>query len=140
LPITPPLPSAGVRTPPPASGCGGAALDDHDLVIVHVEAPDECGHNGQVAEKTQSIGDIDRLVVAPLLERLRAEPDGWRIAVLPDHPTPCDIKTHTREPVPFLIAGSDIDANGGVSFDEADAATTGLQIGPAELMTLLLKD
>ena len=59
---------------------------------------------------------------------------------MPDHPTPCDIKTHTREPVPFLIAGSDIDANDGARFDEADAATTGLRIGPAELMTLLLKD
>ena len=115
-----------------------AALDDHDMVIVHVEAPDECGHNGQVAEKTQSIGDIDRLVVAPIIERLRAEPGGWRVAILPDHPTPCAIKTHTRDAVPFVLAGSDIESNGPASFDEVACAATGLTLGPAELMPMLL--
>ena len=115
-----------------------AALDDHDLVIVHVESPDECGHNGQVAEKTQSITDIDAHVIAPLLERLQAEPDGWRLAVLPDHPTPCDLMAHTSNPVPFVLAGSDIASNGATGFDEDAAAATGLTLGPAELMPTLL--
>jgi len=115
-----------------------AALDDHDLVIVHVEAPDECGHNGQVAEKTQSIGDIDRLVVAPIVERLKASSDGWRVAILPAHPPPCEIKPHTREPVPFIVAGSDIQSNGGAGFNEVACSATGLTLGPAELMPALL--
>ncbi|MHC4562864.1 MAG: cofactor-independent phosphoglycerate mutase [Planctomycetota bacterium] len=115
-----------------------AALDEHDLVIVHVEAPDECGHNGQVAEKTQSIGDIDTHVVAPLLKRLQAEPGGWRMCVLPDHPTPCAIKTHTPDPVPFVLAGSDVEPNGQTTYDETTAAATGLLAGPGELMDLLL--
>jgi len=115
-----------------------AALDTHDLVIVHVESPDECGHNGQVAEKTQAITDIDTHVIAPLLERLQAEPGGWRMAVLPDHPTPCDIMTHTSSPVPFVMAGSDVAANDAAGFDEDAAAATGLTLGPAEIMPTLL--
>jgi len=116
-----------------------AALDTHDVVIVHVEAPDECGHNDQPREKTQAIGDIDRHVVAPLLERLQREPAGWRMAVLPDHPTPCRLRTHTRQPVPFVIAGSDIATNGQDRYDESTAAAaSGESIPPGGLMGLLL--
>ena len=116
-----------------------AALDDHDMVIVHVESPDECGHNGLVAEKTDAIGDIDRMVVAPLLARLQAEPGGWRMTILPDHPTPCELKTHTRTPVPFILAGSNIDADEQTRFDELAGAASGWTLGPAELMRRLLK-
>ncbi|MDY6914400.1 MAG: cofactor-independent phosphoglycerate mutase, partial [Planctomycetota bacterium] len=88
----------------------GEALDKYDLVCVHVEAPDEAGHNRDVAGKLRAIEQIDRYVVGPVLERLRAEGDDWRILVLPDHPTPCMRRTHTPEPVPFAIAGKRIEA------------------------------
>ena len=116
-----------------------AALDDHDLIIVHVEAPDECGHNGLAAEKINAIGQIDRHVVAPLLKRLQGEPGGWRMAILPDHATPCGIKTHTSDPVPLVLAGSDVGTDEFTTFDEAAAAASDLAIGPGELMSLLLK-
>ncbi|NLF31136.1 MAG: cofactor-independent phosphoglycerate mutase [Planctomycetes bacterium] len=104
------------------------ALDTHDLVVVHVEAPDECAHNAQVDLKIQAIEDIDRRVVAPILRRLRAEGDDWRILVLPDHPTPCSLRTHTADPVPFAIAGKDVRGVVTDRFDEAAAAGSDLHI------------
>jgi 2,3-bisphosphoglycerate-independent phosphoglycerate mutase len=106
---------------------GAAALDDHDLVIIHVEAPDECGHNAMAVEKAQSLTDIDQHVIAPVLDRLQRE-DEWRIWVSPDHPTPCALKTHTMDPVPFVLAGSNIDANGATRLTETQAQQTGLDI------------
>ena len=85
------------------------ALDTHDLVLVHVEATDEAGHNADVANKVRALEQIDEHIVAPVLERLQQEGDDWRIMVLPDHPTPCAVRTHTREPVPFAIAGKQIE-------------------------------
>ena len=115
------------------------ALDTHDLVIVHVEAPDECGHNGMAIEKAGALDDIDEKVVAPVLERLKQESD-WRILISPDHPTPCTIKTHIREPVPFVLAGSDIDSNGATAMTEQIASATGLTITRGcELISQLLK-
>lgn len=87
---------------------GVGALDDHDVVLVHVEAPDESGHNAAVADKVRSLEEIDRHIVGPMIRRLQREDDEWRILVLPDHPTPCRVRTHTREPVPFAIAGKDM--------------------------------
>ncbi|MDP7636532.1 MAG: cofactor-independent phosphoglycerate mutase [Phycisphaerae bacterium] len=91
------------------------ALDKYDLVFVHVEATDEAGHNADAAAKVQALEQIDRHIVGPVLKRLRDEGDQWRIMVLPDHPTPCTIRTHTPEPVPFAIAGKDMQ---GVPEDE----------------------
>ncbi len=104
------------------------ALDTHDLVVVHVEAPDECGHNAQVDLKIKAIENIDRHVVKPILERLKAEGDDWRILVLPDHPTPCAVRTHTTDPVPFAIAGKDVVGVVADRFDEAAAAASDLHI------------
>lgn len=124
------------------AGKGAAAadaLDRHDIVIVHIEAPDECGHNDMAVEKAQAISDIDRLVLPPLLARLRASEDGWRIIVSPDHPTPCKLKTHTTDPVPFLLAGTGVDANGPAMLTERAAAESGLVVQPGyELMKMLL--
>ena len=116
-----------------------SALDRHDIVIVHVEAPDECGHNNMAIEKVQAIADIDRLVVPPLLARLRQSDDGWRIVVSPDHPTPCELKTHTSDPVPFVLAGDRIAADAATTLTERAAADGGLVVKPGyELMKLLL--
>ena len=79
------------------------ALKDHDLVYVHVEAPDEAGHEGNYTLKKKTIEDLDKRLVARILDNLNKIDDKIKIAVLPDHPTPIELKTHTKEPVPFLI-------------------------------------
>jgi 2,3-bisphosphoglycerate-independent phosphoglycerate mutase len=105
-----------------------AALDDHDLVFVHVEAPDEAAHQADAKGKVHAIEQIDRHVVGPLLERLRTEDAGWRILVMPDHATPCTRRTHTAEPVPFAVAGSGITSVVELPFDEASAAKSDLHV------------
>lgn len=100
---------------------GVAALADYDLVCVHVEAPDEAGHRGEWREKVRSLEEIDRHVVAPLLAALGRHAD-WRILVMPDHPTPCYVKTHTRDAVPFALAGSDVTPDECACFSEREAA------------------
>lgn len=79
------------------------ALKENDLVYLHIEASDEAGHEGDVELKTKTIEYLDNRVVKYILEEIPKLNDDVTIAVLPDHPTPCALKTHTREPVPFLI-------------------------------------
>lgn len=105
-----------------------AALDEYDLVFVHVEAPDEAGHNADIKGKVHAIEQIDEHVVGPVLERLQAEGDDWRIMVLPDHPTPISLRTHTSEPVPFAIAGARMKHVLSDSFCEATAEKSDLHI------------
>ncbi len=105
-----------------------AALDDVDIVCVHIEAPDEAGHSANVAEKVTAIEQIDRHIVGPVLQRLQGEGDEWRILILPDHPTPCALRTHTAEPVPFAIAGKRIEALVSEPFNEETAAASDLHI------------
>ena len=111
-----------------------AALDalssGDDFVFIHVEAPDECGHRGETQNKIMSIELIDSRVIAPLLEGLRAMGD-FRIMVLPDHPTPLCCRTHTADPVPYLIYDSRAGKDSGVStFSEAAAESSGILIDP----------
>ena len=116
-----------------------AALDTHDIVFVHVEAPDEASHNADITAKVRAISRIDEHVVGPVLKRLRAEGDKWRILVLPDHATPCRIRTHTADPVPFAIAGAGIQAVLRGTFDETSAAESDLHIEPgSDLMEYFL--
>ncbi len=82
-----------------------SALDRVDLVYLHVEAPDEAGHSGSVENKIRAIEDFDRKIVGPVWEGLQRF-DRYRVMVLPDHPTPIEIRTHSDEPVPFVIADS----------------------------------
>ncbi len=79
------------------------ALDDHELVYLHVEASDEAGHEGNVELKTKTISYLDRRIVRSLIEATGKMAEPVTIAVLPDHPTPCATKIHTRDAVPFLI-------------------------------------
>lgn len=112
-----------------------AALDDHDLVIVHVESPDEEGHGGNRDGKVAAIEAIDREVIS----RIRAYEGELRVLCMPDHPTPIALKTHVGEPVPFLLAGPGVTPNGAATFDEAAAAATGLVVDPGrDVMSLLL--
>ncbi|KAF0134577.1 MAG: 2 3-bisphosphoglycerate-independent phosphoglycerate mutase [Candidatus Saganbacteria bacterium] len=78
------------------------ALKKHDLVFVHIEAPDEAGHMGDVKGKIKAIEDIDNLVLGTILEKIRGDKN-IRILLLPDHPTPISLMTHSSDPVPFVI-------------------------------------
>lgn len=80
-----------------------ALRNDADFVFLHIEASDEAGHEGDVELKVKTIEALDRRVVAPIIEGINKIDDDVAIAILPDHPTPCAIKTHTASPVPFII-------------------------------------
>ncbi len=105
------------------------ALAEYDLVAVHIEAPDEAGHNGDAAAKVEAIERIDAEVVGPVRERLEREV-AWRVLIAPDHPTPVGRRIHTAEAPPWLIAGSDIAQGPGARLTETEAAS-GEFIDPA---------
>jgi len=112
-----------------------AALADHDLVVIHVETPDEEGHAGDADGKIAGIEAIDREVVG----RVLALGGDVRVLCMPDHPTPVALKTHTADPVPFVMWGSGVAHNGASAFDEDQAASTGLMVDPGRgVMDLLL--
>jgi 2,3-bisphosphoglycerate-independent phosphoglycerate mutase len=114
---------------------GLAALSDHDLVVIHVESPDEEGHAGDAARKIAAIEAIDREVIS----RVRAHSGEMRILVMPDHPTPILIKTHVAEAVPFVLAGPGVASTGVLRFDESWATQTRMMIDPGYgIMGLLL--
>ena len=101
------------------------ALEKHDLVVIHVEAPDEAGHAGSVEDKIEAIEKIDKEIVSRLHSWNK---DALRVLVLPDHPTPISIQTHVGEPVPFMLWGPGFRANGAKRFTEAEAKSTGIII------------
>jgi 2,3-bisphosphoglycerate-independent phosphoglycerate mutase len=106
-----------------------AELAVSDLVCVHVEAPDEASHQGDAGEKVKAIEEIDAKIVAPIAAHLAAGVD-HRILVCPDHPTFLSTKTHSRGPVPFVMAGTGIAAGGRAAYDEPTAAAAGDTILP----------
>ena len=93
--------------------------DGSDFVYIHVEAPDECGHRGEWDIKPVAISKISELILRPVYEYLRASGEDFRIMVLPDHPTPLEIRTHSSEPVPYFIYDSRHDEDGVERFTEA---------------------
>jgi len=96
------------------------SLKDRDFVFVHVEAPDEAGHMGNLEAKMKAIEDFDEKVVGGMLNELGGF-GNYRILILPDHPTPISLRTHTREPVPFAIYSSTESADYVERFDESAA-------------------
>lgn len=109
------------------AGKARAALDyiyNHDFVVVHVEAPDEAGHNGDIDAKIKALEDIDQHIVAPIYSMARYYGD-WRIMLAPDHPTPVAMRSHTSNPVPYVVWGKGIEANGAQAFCENEAARVG---------------
>jgi 2,3-bisphosphoglycerate-independent phosphoglycerate mutase len=88
------------------------SLADRDLFLLHVEATDEAGHQGAIDEKVTSLERWDADIIGPLVDALGDEP--FRLLLLPDHATPCAARTHTSEPVPYLLYGTDLDGAGGV--------------------------
>jgi 2,3-bisphosphoglycerate-independent phosphoglycerate mutase len=115
-----------------------SALEDHDFVYVHVEAPDEASHAGRMDHKIQAIEDFDRQVVGTVLEGVKKFGD-YAILCTPDHPTPVKLMTHTSDPVPFIIyRGGTGKGNGASSYDEAQARSTGLVLKGHDLMKELI--
>lgn len=108
------------------AGKAAAAIDafarGQELVYVHVEAPDECGHRAEIENKVRSVELIDAQIVAPVTEALRLSGEPFRVMILPDHPTPIRIRTHSIDPVPYLIYDSTAPRKGTDCFTEASAA------------------
>ena len=102
-----------------------AALDDADLVCVHVEATDEASHEGDAAAKVRALEEIDRHIVAPVHEALKRLGE-YRILVTPDHPTPLRIKTHSHGLVPWAMAGTAVEPDAAASYDDPTAAKSPL--------------
>ncbi len=94
------------------------ALKEEDFVYLHIEASDEAGHEGDVPLKLKTIENLDSRVVGPVYEAVKNWSEPVAIAVLPDHPTPCELRTHTAEPVPFLIYYPGIEPDNVERFDE----------------------
>ncbi|MFA6079255.1 MAG: cofactor-independent phosphoglycerate mutase [Candidatus Omnitrophota bacterium] len=109
-----------------------SALKNKDFVFVHVESPDEAGHNGDMREKIKAIENFDKYVVGAVWHYLKDTKD-YRIMVLPDHATPVVLRTHASDPVPFVMAGSGIQHNGYDAFNENNAKLSGIRYksGPA---------
>ncbi len=115
------------------------ALQDHDLVFVHVEAPDEAGHSGNAELKKKAVEMIDKHVVGPVHEALK-EYESWRILVMPDHPTPVETQAHTDDPVPFAMAGPGVNGILHRPFSEENAYQSGFRVDNGfEMMEYFLK-
>ncbi|MCP4269115.1 MAG: cofactor-independent phosphoglycerate mutase, partial [Candidatus Brocadiaceae bacterium] len=103
------------------------AMKTHDLVLIHIEAPDEAGHEGNVHEKIRAIENIDKKIIGPVFDALKKYNE-FRILILPDHYTPVSKRTHTSEPVPFTIYDTDSGKKSNLSFSEPNAKQTGLKV------------
>ena len=109
-----------------AAAAAKALLEDGcDFVYVHVEAPDEMGHQGLIPEKVRSIEDLDSRLIAPLKKTLDDSGEEYRMLILPDHPTPIRLRTHTGDPVPYLLFDSTRQEKKIAKFTEEEAAQTG---------------
>ena len=114
-------------------GKAQAALDallkeGNDFVYIHVEAPDEMGHQGELEHKIQAIEYIDQKIVAAVKAGLDAAGEDYRILVLPDHPTPIRCRTHTSDPVPYVLYDSTKTFDQGCAFTEAGAKESGIYV------------
>jgi len=115
------------------------ALEDKDFVFVHVEAPDEAGHNGDMRSKISAIENFDKLVVGTIWEAMKERKD-FRIMILPDHATPLSIRSHTDEPVPFAVAGKDVGRDEAHVFTERAARASGFSMqNGSNLMRYLIR-
>ncbi|MGN0310302.1 MAG: phosphoglycerate mutase, partial [Bacteroides sp.] len=99
------------------------ALRTDDFVYLHIEASDEAGHEGNIDLKIRTIENLDSRAVGPIYEAVRQWDEPVAIAVLPDHPTPCALRTHTAEPIPFLIWHPGITPDEVQTFDEMAACS-----------------
>ncbi|MBM4103473.1 MAG: cofactor-independent phosphoglycerate mutase [Planctomycetes bacterium] len=115
------------------------ALKKYDFVLVHVEAPDEAGHNGSPLQKKKAVEMIDKHIVGPVYEAIR-QYETWRILVMPDHPTPVESRCHCDQPVPFAMAGTGITGVLHKPFGETNSFASAFRIEKgSDLMEYFLK-
>ncbi len=105
-----------------------AVLRNEDFVFVHIEAPDECGHDGDIELKVKSIERIDAEVISPIIAEMNRRAEDYRVLVMPDHATPICVRTHTIDPVPFAVYDSRREKSGAPVFNEQSAAAAGLML------------
>jgi 2,3-bisphosphoglycerate-independent phosphoglycerate mutase len=116
------------------------SLKDRDFVFVHVEAPDEAGHNGDLREKINAIEKFDKLVVGTVLEHFKSSSEEFRILVLSDHATPVSLKTHSRDYVCFAMYGTDIEQDAIMYFNEKEARSSKFKVDRGhELMEFFIR-
>ena len=109
--------------------------DGYDLAYIHIEAPDEMGHQGSIERKVKAIENIDWRVLRPVRDALEESGEDYKILVLPDHPTPIRLRTHTADPIPYLLYDSTVAVPQALYYNEKDAARSGVFINPGyELM------
>ncbi len=110
-----------------------------EFVYIHVEAPDECGHQGQIDQKVKAIELIDEKIVGPVMRYLENSGEDYAVLLTPDHPTPLSVMTHVKDPVPFAIYKKGQAESSGLSYTEANAKETGLFVEKGcELINMLL--
>ncbi len=97
-----------------------------DFAYIHVEAPDEMGHQGELQHKIQSITDLDHRLIAPIRNAMAEAGEDFRMLILPDHPTPLRIRTHSSEPVPYVLYDSRKERKSLARYSEAEAMATGI--------------
>lgn len=102
--------------------------DGYDFAYIHVEAPDEMGHQGSIERKLLAVESLDKKVIRVVKEQLEAGGEDFRLLVLPDHPTPIRLRTHVGEPVPFLLYDSTDKKSSGLLYNESDAKKSGIYI------------
>ena len=102
--------------------------EGYDFAYIHVEAPDEMGHQGSVERKVQAIEYLDQRVIRPVKEGLDAAGTDYRMLVLPDHPTPIRVRTHTSDPVPYLLYDSTEKGDHSWVYNEKEAALSGVKL------------
>jgi 2,3-bisphosphoglycerate-independent phosphoglycerate mutase len=116
------------------------ALKDHDFIFVHVEAPDEAGHAGNLEEKIKAIEEIDLKILGPIMEALK-DYEEYSLVLLPDHATPIDIGTHTMDPIPYVIFSTNLKPDSVEKYDEVSCKDGSLGIDMAHnLINKLLND
>ncbi len=111
-----------------ADACIDAFERGRDFVYIHVEAPDECGHRAEIENKVLSIELIDEKILKPVYEYLKGTGEDFAVMVLPDHPTPIEMRTHSMDPVPFIIYKSNAEVQGIECFTEDIAKATGFYL------------
>ncbi len=99
--------------------------DGYDFAYVHVEAPDEMGHQGSITDKIKAIENVDERVLKLIIDGLKEKGEDFRLLVLPDHPTPIEVRTHTKDPVPYLLYDSTKQVVGESTYNEKTASQTG---------------
>ena len=99
--------------------------DGCDFAYIHVEAPDEMGHQGELDHKILAIADLDRRIIAPIKKAMEDAGEDFRMLVLPDHPTPLRIRTHSSDPVPYVLYDSTMQRKGIAHYNEKEAAAAG---------------